>query len=304
MKPFLRSLLVLIAICHLPSAICHLSAQPISKSQFKQQFTQGNLMILDNFYDTACRTFLALNKTDPSNANVNYKIGICYLHLPGQKSKAIPYFENAIKQTTGDYREDDPAEKNAPEDAAYYLGQAYHYAYRFDEAIAQFKKFRDMVGKWNLNLVKEIDHRTEVSKNAKELTAHPVECTITNLGDSVNSPFADYSPVISADESVLAFTSRREGTGGPKNKTFDDNFFEDIWICYQGKYGTWTKAKGISNTINTDGNEATIGISADGQQLYVYRDDNGDGNIYISNLDGDYWDAPYKIDANNVNSNS
>jgi len=279
-------------------------AQSISKSQFKELFTQGNLMILDNFYDTACKTFLSLNKADSSNANVNYKIGVCYLHLPGQKLKAIPYLEHAIKQTAGNYREDDPSEKNAPEDAAYYLGQAYHYAYRFDEAMEQFKKFRDMVGKWNLNLVKEIDHRTELSKNAKELTAHPVACTITNLGDSVNSAFADYSPVIAADESILAFTSRREGTGGPKNKTFDDKFFEDIWICYQGKFGTWTKAKGISQTINTDGNEATIGISADGQQLYVYRDDKGDGNIYISKLEGDNWDAPYKIDAGNINSTS
>src|ERR1035437_4873472 len=183
MKHFFRSLFILVAICHLPSAICHLSAQPISKGQFKQLFIQGNLMMLDNFYDTACRTFLALNKTDPSNAHVNYKVGICYLHLPGQKLKAIAYLENAIKQTTGNYREDDPAETNAPEDAAYYLGQAYHYAYRFDEAIEQFNKYREKVGKWNLKEVKDIDHWTEMSKNAKELTTHPVECTITNLGD-------------------------------------------------------------------------------------------------------------------------
>ncbi|MBI4930340.1 MAG: PD40 domain-containing protein [Bacteroidetes bacterium] len=279
-------------------------SQPISKGQFKQYFTQGNLMMLDNFYDTACKTFLALNKTDASNANVNYKIGICYLHLPADKLKSIAYLENAIKQTSGSYREDDPSEKNAPEDALYYLGQAYHYAYRFDEALVQFQKFRDIVGKWNLNLVKEIDHWMDASKNAKELTAKPVECTITNLGDSVNCEFADYSPVITADESMLCFTSRREGTGGPDNKTIDDDFFEDIFVCTRGEYGTWSKAKGISRTINTDGNEATIGLSADGQQLYVYRDDMGDGNIYISKLDGDYWNAPYKMDASNVNSPS
>ncbi|MBI4945157.1 MAG: PD40 domain-containing protein [Bacteroidetes bacterium] len=281
-----------------------LHAQPISKGEFRQMFTQGNLMMLDNFYDTACGTFLALNKADPSNANVNYKIGVCYLHLPGQKAKAIPYFENAIKQTSGNYLEDDPSEKNAPEDAAYYLGQAFHYAYRFDESMEQFKKFRDIIGKWNLNLVKEIDRWTEMSKNAKELAAHPVECTITNLGDSVNCLFADYSPAITADEAFLVFTSRRQGAGGMDNKTINDDFFEDIWICTQGKYGTWSKAKSISRAINTDGNEAAIGISADGQQLYVYRDDNGDGNIYVSKLDGDFWNTPYKLDASNINSKS
>jgi len=279
-------------------------SQPMSKGEFRQYFTQGSLMMLDNFYDTAARTFLHLHKADPSNANINYKIGRCYLNLPAEKLKSIAYLENATKQTKGNYIEDDANEKNAPEDALYYLGQAYHYAYRFDEAMEQFKKFREIVGKWNLNLVKDIDHWTEVSKNAKELTAKPIDCTISNLGDSVNCEFADYSPVISADESMLAFTSRREGSGGPDNKTIDDDFFEDIFVCNRGPYGTWTKAKGISKTINTDGNEATIGLSADGQQLYVYRDDMGDGNIYISKLDGDYWNAPYKMDASNVNSTS
>jgi hypothetical protein len=277
-------------------------SQSFSKAKFKEYFTQGNLMMMDNFYDTAVRTFLTLHKFDPANANINYKIGVCYLHLPAQKSKSIPFLVNAIRQTTGTYREDEPGEKNAPEDALYYLGQAYHYTYQFDEAIAQFNKFREIVGKWNLNLVKDIDHWIEVSKNAKELTSKPVDCTITNLGDSVNSEFADYSPVISADESMLAFTSRRMGTGGPDNKTIDDSYFEDIWVCSRSEYGTWRKAKGISRIINTDGNEATIGLSADGQQLYVYRDDNGDGNIYISKLDGDFWNAPYKMDASNVNS--
>lgn len=276
--------------------------QPLSKSEFRKLFTQGNLMMLEHFYDTACRTFLLLHKADPSNANINYKIGYCYLKMPAYKIKSIPYLENAIKQTAGNYREDDPSEKNAPEDAIYLLGQAYHYAYRFDEAMVQYNKFRDIVAKWNINYVKEIDLRIEQAKNAKLLVEKPVDCTIINLSDSVNSEFPDYSPLISADEEVLIFTSRREGTGGKENVTINDEFFEDIWICERGPYGTWTKAKSISRTINTDGNEATIGLSADGQQLYVYRDDNGDGNIYISKLDGNYWTPPYKMDASNINS--
>ena len=277
-------------------------SQPVSKGEFRKMFEEGSRMMLDNFYDTAVKVFLHLNSSDPSNANVNYKVGCCYLHIPGDKAKAIPYLENAIKQTTGNYQEDEPTEKNAPEDAMYYLGQAYHYAYRFDEAMEQFKKFRDIIGKWNLNLVKEIDHFSEMSKTAKELYSKPVECTITNLGDSVNCEFADYSPVISADESILAFTSRRLGTGGAQNKTIHDEFMEDIWLCNRGPYGTWTKAKGISRSINTDGNEATIGLSADGQELYVYRDDKGDGNIYLSTLDGDFWTVPVKIDNGPINS--
>ena len=115
-------------------------SQTLSKGEFRQMFTQGNLMILEGFYDTAAKVFLRLNASDPSNANINYKTGYCYLHIPSEKLKAIPYLENAIKQTSGAYHQDEPTEKNAPEDALYYLGQAYHYAYRFDEAIVQHQQ--------------------------------------------------------------------------------------------------------------------------------------------------------------------
>ena len=116
MKPLIdvlkKSFLIYVLTLYLSSFFCEgVRSQTISKGQFRQMFTQGNLMILDNFYDTASKTFLALNQTDPSNANVNYKLGYCYLHLPGQKLKAIPYLENALKQTAGNYREDDPSEK-------------------------------------------------------------------------------------------------------------------------------------------------------------------------------------------------
>ena len=59
-------------------------SQPLSKGEFRQMFTQGNLMILEGFYDTAVKVFSRLNTSDSSNANVNYKIGICYLHIPGE----------------------------------------------------------------------------------------------------------------------------------------------------------------------------------------------------------------------------
>ncbi|MFH1005546.1 MAG: hypothetical protein V1781_08685 [Bacteroidota bacterium] len=280
----------------------NLFAQPMSKSQFRQMFTEGNLMMMEQFYDTAVKTFLHLYRQDPSNAHINYKIGVCYFNIPAEKSKAIPYLENALIRSAGKYREDDPSEKNAPEDMMFYLGKAYHFAYRFDDAIAQFQKFRNIVSKRNLAFIKEIDHCIEMSNYAKELVAKPVDCTIVNLGDNVNSEFSDYGPVITADESMLIFTSRREGAGGVDNKTIYDAYFEDIWICNADKYGTWTKSESISKSINTDYNEATTGISADGQLLFVYRDDEGSGNIYISKLDGDYWTATYKLADKKINS--
>ena len=59
----------------------------------------------------------------------------------------------------------------------------------------------------------------------------------------------------------------------------------------------------MGNNINTPGHEATIGISADGQQLLIYKDDAGDGNIYLSRLMGENWMTPQKL-TENVNSKS
>ena len=49
-------------------------------------------------------------------------------------------------------------------------------------------------------------------------------------------------------------------------------------------------------TINTDGHLATVNISADGQTLFVYRDDNGDGNIYTTTKNqDDQWGELVKL---------
>jgi len=59
-------------------------------------------------------------------------------------------------------------------------------------------------------------------------------------------------------------------------------------VCYKKKDGTWTEAKSIGPYINSSGSEANIGLSPEGDQLFVYKDVNG-GDIYYSKLVGDTW---------------
>jgi hypothetical protein len=71
---------------------------------------------------------------------------------------------------------------------------------------------------------------------AKELVAAPINVKIQNLGDSINSEFPDYSPVLSADESSLIYTTRRNtGTGGERLQ--DGQYYEDIVISYKDANG-------------------------------------------------------------------
>ncbi len=282
----------------------------INKTKFNELFTQGNMMMLENFDDTALGTFLTIHEVDPLNANLNFKIGQLYLRSPSQKLSSIEFLEVAVKKVTPNYSPDDANEKKCPALVYYCLGQAYHLAYRFDEAILMFQKFKGFVNTGDVAMANDIKRRIEMSLTAKELTQSPVKCTITNLGDSINTEKPEYGAVITADESQLFFTSRRYNaeTGGNDNRTIDDKYYEDIWTCDRKEDGTWGEARPLSTHINSWYNEAVVGISADGQQLFLYKDEGG-GSIFYSKLEGNQWSYAYKLgtdpgDITDINSPS
>ncbi|MEW6469400.1 MAG: OmpA family protein [Bacteroidota bacterium] len=285
------------------SSLCFLKAQgpiPMNKKVFREYFTQANLMLLENFYDTALATFGYIYRMDTMNANVNYKIGYILLQLPSNRMQAQRFLEKAVLNISSKYLEDEPSEKRAPRKALYYLGQALHINGDYMRAVEYFDKYKTVMGKKLTNEeLADINQRIEWCYNAVELKKNPISCKIISLGDSINSEYPDYSPVITADESMILFTSRRPGVGGINNKTIDDKYYEDIWVSYRKPDGTWTQARSIGITINTTDNEATIGLSPDGVQLFIYKDDKGDGNIYFSESTGEGWSIPEKLGEDN-----
>jgi hypothetical protein len=56
----------------------------------------------------------------------------------------------------------------------------------------------------------------------------PERVWIDNLGDKVNSKFPEYAPFISADESVLIFTGRRDDTQGAGIDENDGKFLKTL----------------------------------------------------------------------------
>ena len=262
--------------------------------EYKNDFAEGNFLFLEGNYSMALKKFEEAYRINFEGANINYKIGLCYMNSPFEKKKAEKYLEKAIRNVSTKYDEIEPAEKAAPIEAYYYLGIAKHINYKLDDAIYNFEKYKTLISPKDIERIKDIDHQIEMCKNAKKFYANPAKVVISNMGDSINSPYPDYSPVVSADESALIFTSRREGgTGGLR--TVENGFFDDIYISNKKTDGKWSTVADIDENINTNGNEGSIGLSADGQQLFIYRDDAGDGNIYYCNLEGDRWSFPVKL---------
>jgi len=271
------------------------------KAEYRQKFTEGNYLVLEGNYSLALKNFLEAYRIDSTNANINYKIGYCYLKNATERNKAFYYLEKAVQKTTVRYLDVEPTEKNAPINAYYYFGLALHLNYQFDEAIANYEKFKSYLRPSQKELIADVDRQIQIANNAKALVTAPINVIIKNLGDSINSPYSDHTPVLSADENTLIFTSRRLGsTGG--DRADDGSFYEDIYIAYRKSDSTWTTPVSISPNINTSTHEATVGLTADAQTLLIYKDSNG-GDIYFSTLDGNNWTFPQAM-GSDINSPS
>lgn len=265
-----------------------LNAQ-ITSGKYADFFREGNFLIGEENYDMALKNYLEAYKLDSSSANINFNIGFCYLSSSMNKGLAESYLAKAIAKVSKNYRYDDPSEKAAPPLAFFYYGKSLHFNYKFDEAIAQYDLFDKEYAKDKANK-EDVTFFRQQSIYAKELIATPINVKIQNMGDSINSPYPDYSPVLSADESTLIYTSRRNtSTGG--DKTQEGQYFEDIVVSYKDANGIWSSPKGIGQFINTNGHEASINLTPDGQTLIVYRDDGGNGNVYYSTWDGREWSS-------------
>jgi outer membrane protein OmpA-like peptidoglycan-associated protein len=266
--------------------------------EYREKFTQGNYLVLEQNYQLALDYYLEAYKIDSSNSNINYKIGMCYLQTATQKNAALPYLQKAIQNVGHNYSDTDPTEKKAPENAYFLLGEAYRLAYKFKESNIYFNTFKDLVGTKNKELTNNLSKQIDKNFNAIEYTKDTVIVTLTNLGDSINTIYPEYSPVISSDQSFLIFTSRRPGSTGGE-KTSNDEYFEDIYYSVKHENGKWGKAQSIGHNINTINNESDFSLSADGQQLFISSDVNG-GDIYYSTLEGNDWSVPQPLTAVNT----
>ncbi len=270
------------------------------KSDVKRMFDQADLYLDAEEYHQALTLFLAVDSLDPDNYNIEFKIGLCYLKEPKNRLLSIPYFKKANDHLSADYKDNSFGEKQAPLINTFYLGQAYSLNSEFDKAIENYEAYKNVLRDDEIEMVKEVDQYIRYAQNAKVLIANPIKIKIENLGKDINTEFPDYAPVVSADESTLIFTSRRPGNKGGKLAPKDGLPYEDIFISKKVD-GKWTTPESIGENINTNGHEGSIGLSPDGQGLYIYKDNvDGGGDIFYSPLEGDVWGTPQFLD--NVNT--
>ena len=271
--------------------------------EYKKIYEEAEYYLINADYNRALELYLKMSAMTTPTSNVNFKIGYCYLNSSSHKTKSIPYLEDALKDISANYQEGDLKETHAPLSTLYYLAKAYQYNFEFDNAIAAYQDYLTQLGTGSKvkDEVDEVNHDIETCNNAKQLVKNKIDVTITNMGKNVNSPYDDYSEMISLDETILIFTSNRDG-GTSDEMQANGKFYEDIYFSHYVN-GAWNQASSIGYNVNTKGNEASLNLSADGNRLMIYKDDGGDGNIYMSTLKGMVWGVPVALNSE-VNSSS
>lgn len=237
-------------------------------------------------YLQALPLYRSLEPTYGANTYLIYKIGICLLYKSDETDKALEYL--LLVKT-----------KNPKAaDIDLYLAHAYHLNGRFDEAIASLDNYDKLKDNPPAKQA-ESGQLRQYCINAKDLVAHPVKAEITNIGAPVNTAASEYVPVISTDDSVMLFTYRGEKSIGglqsyPGVPDSSGIYFEDV--VFTSRQGDkWMEPEAMDSTINGKGHDACVGISNDGQTLLIYKDEIGDGDLYISTMQGFYWSAPVPL---------
>ncbi|GAB1446612.1 MAG: OmpA family protein [Cyclobacteriaceae bacterium] len=272
------------------------TAQTQDKEQSALYMEQAELiMSATQAVDDALDLMVIAANFDTTSMKANFEAGNMHLFTTG-KARATKYFLRVYRQNP-----------NYRFDLEYLIGQSYQYGLEFDKAIEFYDLYKARLqanpsysGKDKID-VKRVDRKIYECNNGKEFVANPSNYSIVNLGREINSEFDDYAPVLAENEDELVFTSRRKEGNTNENVADDNKPFEDIFISTKID-GKWSKAKNISNVVNTPFNDSNLALSADGKTLFIYKDLN-DGDIYFSKRQPDgTWATPEPLPGE-VNSN-
>ncbi|MBI2721291.1 MAG: PD40 domain-containing protein [Bacteroidetes bacterium] len=290
-KSLIFPLVFLMNLCMSVSAFAQ------SKSEMEEQ---GYAALNDKDFATAYSIFDKLNAKYPKEFDYKFKLGISALNYPEKKQRAIDIFTEVKKES-----------KSVETD--YYLGKAYHINYRFKEAIPLLETFisakNNSKNKEEKEMVTDAKMILDNCNNGIMLIDTKVIADIKNIGAPINTDEDQYVPAITTDESIIVFTYRgKKSIGGKLNAdlkpdNIEGEYHEDVYISRKSADSTWSVPVSIG-AINTNGNDASIALSPDGQLLFIFLStDKNEGDILVSKLTGTEFSTPIPLNKN-INTDS
>ncbi|WP_165779229.1 OmpA family protein [Brumimicrobium salinarum] len=242
-------------------------------------FEEGSLAIFEVrppglAFKKALKNFEEAQAFNPDNALNNFRIGVCYIHSTSPY-KAIPYLKKAYELDP----ECDPF-------LYYYYGNAMQLENEYDKALKAYQKFEDNYRKSD-NFNKFVSmHKREV-RAAKKFNNDPVRCWVDNVS-AINSEYDEIAPAITTDGADIIFSSNRPNDHQPNEVGEYDH---DIYSSYNDN-GEWQKVKSIPGNVNSSLDDIVNNLSYDGTRMLLHKDNEGQTDIYETELKGAHWGAP------------
>lgn len=261
-------------------------SQQDPKETARQYLEQAELIMAETkAMDDARELMITAADLDTTFIKANYEAGRMHIATVG-KDRAVKYLLRVYRQ--------DPAYRF---DIEYWIGRSYQYGENFDKALQFYKLYKEKLakkasyqGKDKIDLA-TVDRGIFECENGKEFLSRPGNFSIVNIGREINSEFEDYAPVLNENEDEIVFTTRRREDNLNEN-VFDDNKpYEDIFTAK--KTGEkWSYAKNMGPTVNNPYHDSNVALSADGNTLFLFKDEGGGDIFYTERQPGGEFGSP------------
>ncbi len=258
----------------------------ITESQ-DELLADGHFFFQEEDYQEAIYYFLKLEGTPYMNANIMYKIGVCYLNIPGQEHQAVPYLEKAAENISPSYKVRSATEERAPLHTLFYLGRAYRISNQLEKALEAFTAFKEVPRFDRLYNLAMVDNEIRACGKAKIIGDIPVPVEIVNLNEPVNTEVDNYNPVLSGDQNIMVYMT-------------DQKFYDAIFMV-ERKNGLWLDPVNITPQVESDGDAYPTCLSPDGKTLYLVRGSRNNRDIYVSSFIDGFWTKMMPLNEN-INS--
>jgi outer membrane protein OmpA-like peptidoglycan-associated protein/tetratricopeptide (TPR) repeat protein len=255
-------------------------------------------------YEDAKQEYEKLVKINANSSEYWFEAGLAYYNSNLDREKSIEYFERAraftAKKENGELLQSDTIGE-----VFYYLGRAYQFIGRFEDAMIEYNNFKEFVKNSRQGdvLGRDVNRYIAMCNNGNALARDVNDgIIIENMGGNINSRHPEYASVVNEDETIIIFTGRRDDATG--DKFYHDNkHFEDIYVSVM-EGDEWIRAsridssnKYISSHINSKYHDAAIAYSHDEKKLFIYRKN----DVWQSELANGKWSDPVRLN-NNINT--
>lgn len=254
--------------------------------EFKNIFTQAESYFIYEEYELANQLYLLIES--PDNMNLKYKIGTCYLNIPGEKEKSITYLEEAVKGVGFESKTDSYKELKSPIDVYFSLAKAYMINNEFEKALTVLQNFSRITKEEGaadqLQNLEFIDQQILACKNAINFRQVPVLFGKDLLGADFSMGSINENAAVSFDGNSLVYTERRG--------------IESALFFARKTGGKWETPVEITNELNAGKDCSSCALNADGTEMLLYKTDNYDGAIYSSKFVDGKWTPIKKLNKN------